>query len=145
MKCIETGEDALSSLFLKLSHLYFRKSFDQLTGLGLHPGQLPLINLLGEEAKLSQKEISDRLHVKPPTVAVSIRRLENVGLIKKNSDSEDQRVKRICLSSKGEELYQKISAIINHNEEILENGLSESEKCLLRRFLLQLINNLEES
>ncbi len=72
--------DSTQTLLLKMSHLYFRNSFEQLSNLGVHPGQLPMIKLLGREGGLSQREISDKLRVKPPSVAVSIKKNGERGL-----------------------------------------------------------------
>ena len=136
--------DSTQTLLLKMSHLYFRNSFEQLSNLGVHPGQLPMIKLLGREGGLSQREISDKLRVKPPSVAVSIKRMESAGLLGKSPDKKDQRVTRIYLSPKGREMNQEIEAIVKRNEKVLFQGFTESEQCLMRRFLLQIIKNLEE-
>ena len=103
-----------------------------------------MIKLLGREGGLSQREISDKLHVKPPSVAVSIKRMESAGLLEKSPDKKDQRVTRIYLSTRGRELNQEIDEIVKHNEKVLFKGFTESEQCLMRRFLLQIIKNLEE-
>lgn len=144
MKSKEMESKTLHNLFLKMSHLYFRNCYEQINGLGVHPGQLPMIKLLGEEGQLSQKEISQKLHVKPPTVAVSIKRMEHGGYLKKSSDKADQRVKLISLTEKGQQINQKIKDIMTYNEDVIMRGFAESEQCLLRRFLLQIIHNLEE-
>lgn len=141
----EMGEDTITKLLGKVSHLYFRNSFEQLSGLGIHPGQLPLIKVLGDSGELSQRELAERLHIKPSTVAVSIRRLEHAGILERNSDLLDQRVKRIRLTDRGKVLNQQIRDIIKHNEKVLFRGFTESEKCLMNRFLMQIIRNLEES
>ena len=136
--------DSLQMLLLKMSHTYFRKSFEGLGNMGIHPGQLPMIKLLGEESGLSQREISDKLHVKPPTVAVSLKRMELAGLIERKADEKDQRISRIFLNVKGRALSQRLTEIIEKNEAVAFGDFTESEKCLIRRFFMQIIRNLEE-
>jgi len=136
-------EDSMNSLFLKISHLYFKKTFQQLADTGVHPGQIPMVKLLGEEGGLSQKEISQRLHIKPPTVTVSLKRMENAGLIKRSLDKKDQRISHIYLTEKGKELNKKMTGLIKRNEEIIFQGFTESEICLMKRFIRQMIKNLE--
>ena len=82
-------EESLQMMLMKIYHLYFSKVFRYITDLGVHPGQIPLIRLLGKEEGLSQREISQKLHIKPPTVTVSLRRMENSGLIKKLPDERE--------------------------------------------------------
>ena len=86
----DTLDNNLQRMLLRISHLYFTKIYQQMDGIGIHPGQIPIIKLLGYKGELSQKEISQSLHIKPPTVAVSIKRLEKSGLIERKPDARDQ-------------------------------------------------------
>lgn len=138
------GNSNLQMLLLKASHMYFASNYEQLTAKGLHPGQVPMLRLLSKKGGMSQREIAQALHVKPPSVAVSIRRMENVGLLVRMADEKDQRVTRISLSPKGWEAIEDVQEIFKKNQEILFRGFTESEECLMRRFLLQIIKNLEE-
>lgn len=136
------NEDSIPILLAKISHAYFGLLFHQMTDAGLHPGQVPIIKLLYEEENLSQKEIAARLHVKPPTVNVSIRRLEQTGMVRRSADAEDQRVTRIHLTEKGRDLEARIRRTVQENEKILLSGFSETELCLAKRFLEQMLENL---
>ena len=93
---------------------------------------------------ISQKEISQALRISPPTVAVSIKRLEKAGIIERRADGKDQRLSRIFLTEKGRAVTGKVRECIKEKEKALFKGFSESEVCLLRRFFLQMIQNLEE-
>ena len=48
--------------------------------LEIHPSQIPILAILGKNEEYSQKEIAQILGVKPPTVTVSIQRLEKMGM-----------------------------------------------------------------
>lgn len=135
--------DGVQSLFIRMTHLYFGKIFQQLSSSGVHPGQLPMIKLLGKQGGLSQKEIAQRLKTKPPTVTVSLRRMENAGFIERRPDEKDQRVTRIYLSPGGMDIYEKMNIMLEHNEKCLLKGFTESEVCLVQRFLKQMLENLE--
>lgn len=134
----------LEMLLLKASHMHFASNYEQLTAKGLHPGQMPMLRLLSKKGGMSQREIAQELHVKPPSVAVSIRRMENAGLLIRTPDEKDQRVTRISLSPKGWEVLGEIQEIFERNQKILFRGFTDSEECLMRRFLLQIIKNLED-
>ncbi len=129
-------------LFMQASHAYFQKSFQQLNNIGLHPGQPPMLWHIFEEEGLSQKELARRLQVRPPTVNVSLQRMERADYICRRQDEKDQRVSRIYLTEKGRQLASRIGVIMKANEEQITRGLTEAEVCLLSRFLKQLIANI---
>lgn len=136
------GEDSIQILVAKISHAYCGLLFHQMADAGIHPGQVPIIKLLYEKENLSQKEIAARLHVKPPTVNVSIRRLEQAGMVSRSTDTQDQRVTRIHLTEKGRELEDRIRRTLQESEKILLSGFSDTELCLAKRFLEQMLENL---
>ena len=140
----EKREEDLQNLFIRLTHLYFKKAFALVKDTGIHPNQVPLIGLVYCREGISQKEISQALRISPPTVAVSIKRLEKAGIIERRADGKDQRLSRIFLTEKGRAVTGKVRECIKEKEKALFKGFSESEVCLLRRFFLQMIQNLEE-
>ena len=140
----EKREENLQNLFIRLTHLYFKKAFALVKDTGIHPKQVPLIGLVYCWEGISQKEISQALRISPPTVAVSIKRLEKAGIIERRADGKDQRLSRIFLTEKGRAVTGKVRECIKEKEKALFKGFSESEVCLLRRFFLQMIQNLEE-
>lgn len=142
--CADFDNNDLHMLLLKASHMYFANNYEQLAAKGLHPGQMPMLRLLSRKGGLSQREIAQALHVKPPSVAVSIRRMESAGLLIRTADEKDQRITRISLSPKGWEAIEDIQEIFKRNQELLFRGFTDSEECLMRRFLLQIIENMEE-
>ena len=88
--------------------------------------------------------IAKILHIKPPTVNVSIQRLEKAGFLYKKPDEKDQRVTRIYMTEKGKEIKAKALERIHKNEAVMMEGFSEAEQCLLRRFLEQILVNIEK-
>ncbi len=44
--------------------------------IGIYPRQMPIMGLLKEHDGYSQSELAARMHVKPPTVTVTVHRLE---------------------------------------------------------------------
>ena len=129
-------EVSMQALFMKITHLYFCKGFQIL--------QVPLIWQLNKQEGLSQNELSKRLGIKPPTVAVSIKRLERVGIVEKQMDEKDQRKSLIYLTDKGRSLCSDIKSSLEKGEAMLFQNFSETELCLLRRFFMQMIENMEK-
>lgn len=58
-------EHSAEFLMMKLLHVYAAKTFHQLSHVNLHPGQMPMLNLLYQQDGLSQKEICSKLCIKP--------------------------------------------------------------------------------
>ena len=83
----QDGEDTIQNLFMRASHAYFQKSFQQLTNIGLRPGQPPILWHIAHENGISQRELARKLRVKPPTVNVSLQRL---GLLEEALQSKEK-------------------------------------------------------
>lgn len=136
-------EDNVPALLMRLSHHYFLVSYNQLLKKGLHPGQLPMLRLLYTRDGISQREIASTLNIKPPTVTMSIKRLEKSGFVYREQDREDQRVSRIYITDTGRELLSQLLDSLLENDRLLLKGFSESELCLIKRFLKQMIENVD--
>lgn len=133
----------IQELVMRTAHAYFQKNFQQLQGIGLHPGQPPVLCQLYREEGLSQREIAQRLKVKPPTVNVSLQRMERASYIYRKQDEKDQRVSRIYLTERGRQLVCQIERVMEKNEAQMTRNFTEAEICLLSRFLEQIIENIE--
>lgn len=147
MFCKEEDEkerqSSFLSLFMKVDRYFMTKCFGQMQELGIYPGQIPVWACV-RKGGLSQREIAKILHIKPPTVNVSIQRLEKAGFLYKKPDEKDQRVTRIYMTEKGKEIKAKALERIHKNEAVMMEGFSEAEQCLLRRFLEQILVNIEK-
>lgn len=143
----EDGKEKQSSfltLFMKVDRHFMTKCFGQMQELGIYPGQIPVLGLVAKKDGLSQRELAKILNIKPPTVNVSVQRLEKAGFLYKKPDEKDQRVTRIYLTEKGKETKAKALERIHKNEAVMLEGFSEAEQCLLRRFLEQILVNIEK-
>lgn len=139
----DSGEQSVQRLLMKVTHCYFRKSFQQLHKTDIHPGQLPILNILSHKEGLSQREIARCLRIKPPTVTVSIRRLERIGIVHREQDPQDQRVSRIYLTEKGKSITRQLRRQLEENERVMLRGFDSEEIDLVQRYLNQMINNIE--
>lgn len=137
-----TENMGVQNLFVQLNRAYASKCFGQMAALGLHPGQIPIIMLLAEHEDMSQKDIAEELHVKPPTVNVMVQRMEKAGIIGRRHDPDDQRVIRVFLTEKGRQMKRCAARQVEKNEEYVLKGFTEAEKCLFRRFMEQIIENI---
>ena len=143
----EDGKEKQSSfltLFMKVDRHFMTKCFGQMQELGIYPGQIPVLGLVAKKDGLSQRELAKILNIKPPTVNVSVQRLEKAGFLYKKPDEKDQRVVRIYVTEKGKSLSKQIEKVVKESEAKVVEGFSEVEICLMKRFLKQMIANMEQ-
>lgn len=141
----EEGGQSLQSLFMKIQKRYMTRCFHQVMEYGIYPGQIPVLILLMQSDGYSQREIAEILQVKPPTVNVTIQRLEKSGIVCRRPDERDQRVTRVYLTGEGKSIISRTKERLKENEKLLFDGFSETELCLMRHFLLQMLSNLESA
>lgn len=132
------------SMFMRIDRRFMGKCFGQMQELGIYPGQIPVLGLLAYKDGLSQREIAEHLRIKPPTVNVTVQRLEKAGFLFRKADEKDQRVSRIYLTEKGKQVKERGMKRVEENEKILFDGFSDAELCLLRRFLEQITANIDK-
>lgn len=113
--------------------------------IGLHVGQELVLIELAKSTELGQSELANRLGVEPPTVTKTLRNLEKAGLVERFEDPDDARAQRVVLTDKGDELTDDIESVWGDIETSMLTGFTDEERLLLRRMLLQLRENLDES
>ncbi len=139
----EEREKSLQGWFMHVFHAYMSVNFATFQGLGIHPGQLPFLKVISEQEGISQRELAERTHVKPPTVAVTVKRLERAGLIRRETDKHDMRVSRIYLDRRGRELSDGIRSALQETEAALTAGFSKEELEQLKGYFRRMTENLE--
>ncbi|HOO33931.1 MAG TPA: MarR family transcriptional regulator [Thermotogota bacterium] len=91
----------------------------------------------------SQKEIADEIGISQSTVAISIKRMEKAGLLKKVQDEDDLRRNLITLTEKGISYTDKLHRIADEVDRGLFRGFSEEELGILKNYYSRMIDNLE--
>ena len=138
----QDNEKSIQRLIMEISRMYMEKCFVKLKKVGIHPRQIPILAVLYRRDGCSQKELAQELGVKPPTVTVSIQRLEKNGLLIRRQDEKDQRVSRIYLSDAGNAIIKEGMQMAREGEKQILSVFSESELCLMRRFCQQIKENI---
>ena len=140
----DTDEKSMQRLLMEVNRRYVGMCLHQLLEFGVYPGQIPVLYRIVQKEGSSQKEIADFLHIKPPTVNVTISRLEKAGLVCRRQDEKDQRISRIYMTEKGKNIVEQAMGKIKKNEAVLFENFDEAELCLMRRFLEQILENIEK-
>lgn len=129
-------------LLMQIFHSHFHYNFAKLEKVDMHPKQFPMLRLLSEYPGLKQIEIAKKLNIKPPTVAVSIKRLEKAGYIERKHDENNQRISRIYITNAGTQVMELGRKIIAEEERTLLQGFTPEEISLVREYLQRINKNL---
>ena len=138
----DTYLDSIEVLLSQVVRAYNYQMMRKVHDAGIHPGQMPLLLLLHEQDGRSQKELVDKMKVKPATITVMLNRMEKSGLIERRADSVDMRVSRVYLLPQGTAVIGHVEQVVHQIEEQCFAGFREEEKVLLRRFLQHMHHNL---
>ncbi|EYE89527.1 MarR family transcriptional regulator [Fervidicella metallireducens AeB] len=126
---------------IKVHHQFLHIILEKLE---LYPGQPPLLFTLYKNDGLSQREIADKLHIKPATITVMLSRMEKTGLIIRKQDKEDQRILRVYLTDKGKEMCEELKKIMPVLNEQCFGNFTEEEKETFKYLLEKMADNIEK-
>ena len=97
------------------------------------------------EGEVNQRLLEEHLMVKPSTASGIVGRLEEKGLLRRQTSSSDGRCRILALTDSGRQFYAQFCAIADQVNTQAGQGLSEEEKDTLRRLLLRIADNLSET
>jgi DNA-binding MarR family transcriptional regulator len=127
----------------RLSTVHRLTVFKIVNAYGLHPGQFPILEFIRQHEPCTQKDIADFLRVSPPSIAVSVRRMEKVNLIERTSDPSDQRFNRLSITPWGREVATKAMAEFSALDERLFAAFTTEEYQQFEQYLERLIQRLD--
>jgi len=109
---------------------------------GLYFGQPPILKCLSEHKNATQKEIADFLHISAPSVATSLKRMEEAGLVVRLESKTDARRNTVKLTKKGKELSQFADNMFLVVDNATYKGFTNEEMDTLISFLERMNENL---
>ncbi|MGB9814140.1 MAG: MarR family winged helix-turn-helix transcriptional regulator [Thermovenabulum sp.] len=138
-------KNSLYGLFLKVNRLHYLRTHAILEKINVYPGQPPLLFALYKNDGQSQRELAEKLKIKPATVTVMLSRIEKAGFIIRKQDENDQRVSRVYITERGREACEKLRGIIASIERECFEDFTEEEKEIFAKLLSKMANNLEKA
>ena len=135
----------LQMLMMRSAHLLKYQTISLLERFDMNMGQAAILFILSRYGNLTQRQLSGRAGITPPSMNVALRKMEEKGLVKKEPDPNDQRKTRIHLTDTGRSRIEDLKQLFRKTEEIMLQDFREEEKLLLRRFLMQIEENVMES
>jgi MarR family transcriptional regulator, organic hydroperoxide resistance regulator len=140
----DTGSWPTVRLLMRAMKLHHGNVHVKLEGLGLYRGQAAILSALWHEEGIAQTEIAARTWVSSATMTHALQRMEQVGLIERRPDVEDQRRLRVYLTDAGWALEGPVNEAWADLEGRVLDGFSQEERTLLRQLLAGMIANMEK-
>ena len=109
----------------------------------LHKSQHRLImtlNRLG--AYVSQRELAEALNITPAAVAVTLKKMEKMGLVSRTVQEEDNRYNEVELTEKGKKIVKESQKIFRYADEKMFSGFSFEELEAFEAYLIRINENL---
>ena len=101
-----------------------------------------LLRSLGHMEGCTQLDLVKETHLKPPTVSVTLKKLEENGFVERKTDEHDLRAIRVFLTDKGRKLNESTIARCKMADDIFMSDISEEEVEILLRVLTKMRNNM---
>jgi DNA-binding MarR family transcriptional regulator len=108
----------------------------------MHRAQATLLCRLFVRDGMTQSEIAEQLSVRGATVTNMLQRMEEVGLVARRRDPEDNRLVRVYLTDAGRDKERAITDQFLNLESAVFEGISEEDRIVFRRILNQLLHNM---
>lgn len=116
----------------------------KLRHLGISSGQYSFFYLIGRHSGITQKELTERMHVEKSTTAKAIKILESKGFIQRSKDADDRRMERLSLTAKGAESIESLNRAFADNLVIAARDLNPGERDKLIDILGKVLQSLTE-
>ena len=139
------GPDFLGPLLGHAAHLARERMDARLSRYDMTPSQThTLLYLSSHGYTAPQRDVVEHLRVRPSTANGILDRMEEKGLIRRTTDENDQRQKRVSATEKGREMKELVRNAFQDAEAAMARGLRPDETEALRLLLYRVIENLEE-
>ncbi|MBS7576456.1 MULTISPECIES: MarR family transcriptional regulator [unclassified Enterococcus] len=107
------------------------------------PAQQRIIDLLSEEDGLTQGLLAELLDIKPSSLAETLKKLEQKGVINRREDKDDKRIKQVFLTEAGK-LKASTGKQLDYSEALFK-GLTVAEQEALQQLLTKMIAGFPEN
>ncbi|MFJ7155223.1 MarR family winged helix-turn-helix transcriptional regulator [Streptomyces sp. NPDC101118] len=131
-------------MILRLARAHWAAASPLLGRIGLYPGQELLLMRLWENDHQSQSALANALKLDRSTVTRTVQRLEQQGLITRETAPDDRRSVIVSLTSEGRALRSEVERAWADLETITTAGMSERQRTEALRLLRRMERNLVE-
>ena len=103
-----------------------------------------ILMCLAHRDGISQVELTEATHFKAPTVSLDLKKLENMGMVRREQNVSDMRVTRVYLTEKGKTFNRENFEALQAIDRSVMRGLTEDEISTVTEILLKMRKNMIE-
>lgn len=108
----------------------------------IHMGQPPILKILLDCGECSQAEIADKLNISRASIGVSMKRMEKVGFITKETNEKDTRCNNVKLTEEGRNAALRSEQHLSDITAKKLEGFSEEETAQFIEYLKRMNKNM---
>ncbi len=131
-------------LFLRLARQQRALIAGRLRETGVYQSQHQTLMDIAFHPDASQKDIARRQEVSTATTAVTLKKLERAGYIRRVMDETDNRYNRLQITEKGQKIVCQSHKILHRTEEEMFAGFTEGDFRQLETLLERVCQNIEQ-
>ena len=131
----------------EISHIFHAKmrEINESEDTATPPGTRLVLSFLAIEDGVTQLELVNATHLRPPTRSIILKKLEEDGLVERRRDEQDLRAIRVYLTELGREFDRRNIRKIKFVDSIALEDFSDDEKELMMSLLGRMRDNLLRS
>ena len=139
----DSPQHRLIEKYIRVTRLHRSVIEHQLEGTGVYRSQHQILMYVSNNPNVSQKDLAKMYGVSGATIAVSLKKLEKGGYIKRLVDQDDNRCNQICITEKGRTVVEESVLIFHRLESCMFEGFSEHDMNVLGNLLDRIYGNLD--
>ncbi len=110
--------------------------------LDIHRSQHHTLMIIGRNSGINQKDLAAQMEISTAAVAVTIKKLEQSGLVKRESPEHDSRINNLSLTEAGIKIMQETSELFSDIDRCMLKDFTDGERATLCTLLDKLKSNL---
>lgn len=108
-------------------------AYAQIDGMSNHEWRV--LAILGDGGKLGQTEVVERSRMAKVPVSRAVAALQQRGWVRRSTDADDRRARRLELTAAGRRIYERIVPAALEREHAVLAGLTAAERAQLKQLL----------
>ncbi len=131
------------SIYLKeITQAEYHRVDKKLEKYNLVKGQATLLSIIKENNGATQNELASILNVKYSSMSERLNKLESLGYIEKGVDENNQKYKRVYITSLGRKAVTQANKTLNEFDEKLYKGFTKKDRKQLEEYLEKMLINI---
>ena len=135
-------EDTVGFLLWDANRAMNREFADRIAQYGVTMGLWPFLRALWERDGVTQRELSEKVRMKGPTTVAALNKLEDKGLVRRESDRKDARKINVFLTPEGRKVYRRVIPEVEAVNKQCMSGLSEAEQVAFKSMIRRVRNSV---